>query len=73
MSYFTTILRNTYIEVLRKQKKSIIISRRIDVENVKIEDEKINNLLSGIEIKREISNFEKIINMYYRKWPVLLL
>lgn len=73
LSYFTTVLRNTYIEVLRKQKQSIIITRSIEVENIKMDDEKINNLLSEIEIKQEISNFEKIINMYYRKWPVLLL
>ena len=73
LSYFTTVLHNTYIEVLRKQKLTIIINSKVEVEKIEMENIRTNNLLAGIEIKREISNFEKIISMYYRKWPVLLL
>ena len=73
LSYFTTVLRNTYIEELRKQKKSIIINRKIDVEKVKMENRNSDNLLAGFEIRREVLNFGKIISLYYRKWPVLLL
>ncbi|MBC8311191.1 MAG: hypothetical protein H8E72_02710 [Candidatus Marinimicrobia bacterium] len=72
LSYFTTVLRNTYIEELRKQKKTIIINRTVEVDEINM-DKKSNDLLAGFEIRREVVNFGKIISLYYRKWPVLLL
>ena len=71
LSYFATVLHNTYIEVLKKNRKTVKIIDKLKVDNLKT-----NYLIDEMydyEIDVECSKLDKILSLYYRKWPVLLL
>ncbi len=71
LSYFATVLHNTYIEVLKKNRKTIKFIDKIKVDNLKTNY--LKNEMCDYEIDVECSKLDKILSLYYRKWPILLL